>query len=192
MSHSPTGVFSGAWGQSIWTLQAGGPKPPCLAKYCHWWSRDRILWKPPPTPLPPLLMRMWLDVPPHCLQQKEKPGTCWSLLPSVEQLSLGPGGNSSKESTTDLPKGNPFQNHRWLPCSLGHPSWSVMEVPPWSSWKSEMDNGLCLRSNQITAFGWWGKPTTAVEWVNELMTSYGQISLPMTASGQKNYNAIGW
>ena len=48
-----------------------------------------------------------------------------------------------------------------------------------------------LRSNQINTFGWWGKPTTTVERVNQLMTAYGQINLPMTASGWKDYNAIG-
>ena len=80
MSHSPTGMLSGVWGQSAWDPQAGGPKPPCLAVCCHSWPRDRILWKLPPTPLPPLLRRMWLDVPPHHLEQKERTGTSWLLL----------------------------------------------------------------------------------------------------------------
>ena len=29
----------------------------------------------------PLLRRTWLDVPPHHLEQKERTGTCWLLLP---------------------------------------------------------------------------------------------------------------
>ena len=33
------------------------PKPPCLAACCHCWLRDRILWKPLSTPLPPLLRK---------------------------------------------------------------------------------------------------------------------------------------
>ena len=49
-----------------------------------------------------------------------------------------------------------------------------------------------LKSNQITAFGWQGEPTTTVEWLNQIMTVYGWIRLPMTASGQRDYNAIGW
>ena len=40
----------------------------------------------------------------------------------------------------------------------------------------------CLRSNQITAFGWWGEPTTTAEQTNQQMTAYGQINLPMTTS----------
>ena len=54
-----------------------------------------------------------------------------------------------------------------------------------------MEKGPHLRSNQITVFGQQGEPTTTVEWANQIMTAYGWISLPMTASGQKDYNAIG-
>ena len=51
-----------------------------------------------------------------------------------------------------------------------------------------MENGPHLWSNQITAFGWQGEPTTTVEQVNQLMIVYGWINLPMTTSGQKDYN----
>ena len=111
MSHLPTGMLSGVWGQSTCDPQAGGPKPPCLAACCHCQSWDRILWKLPPTLLPPLLMRIWLDVPPHHLEQKEGTGTCWLLL-SLGQLSLGPSGDNPERSTTDSPSGNTFHNPR--------------------------------------------------------------------------------
>ena len=39
-----------------------------------------------------------------------------------------------------------------------------------------------LGSSQITAFRQWGDPTTTVE----------QINLPITTSGQKDYDAVGW
>ena len=42
-----------------------------------------------------------------------------------------------------------------------------------------------LVSNQIAAFGQRGELTTAFEWGSELITTFGQIGLPMTASGQK-------
>ena len=140
-------------GQSTLELQASDPKPPCLAGYCHHWSRDRILWKPPPTPLPPLLMRMKLDVPPHHLEQKEKTGTWWSLLPLWSSSAWGLVAIVPKSPQLTYLRETHSKTHRWLPCSLGHPGQSVMEVPPWRSWRSEMDNRPHLRSNQITAFG---------------------------------------
>ena len=55
-------------------------------------------------------MWTWLDVPlPPSGTEREN----WYLLvitASVEQLSLGPGGNNPERSTTDLPRGNTFQN----------------------------------------------------------------------------------
>ena len=42
-----------------------------------------------------------------------------------------------------------------------------------------------LVNNQITAFGQRGELTTTFEWGSELITAFGQIDLPMTASGWK-------
>ena len=42
-----------------------------------------------------------------------------------------------------------------------------------------------LMSNQITTFGQRGELTTAFEQGSELITAFGWIGLPMTASGQK-------
>ena len=87
MSHSPTGMFSGAWGQFTQGLQTSGPKPPCLAEYFHHWAMNPVdlimaLPKLPPKLLPHLLlMWTWIDVPPQHLEWKEKTGTCWSSPP---------------------------------------------------------------------------------------------------------------
>ena len=110
MSHSPFGIFSGAWGWSTQELQTSSPKPPCLAKYCHHQSKNRTLQKLPSTLLP-LLLLIWtqLDVPSHHLEHREN----WYLLvitTSVEQLSLGPGSDNPERSTTDSTRGNTFQN----------------------------------------------------------------------------------
>ena len=70
----------------------------------------------------------------------------WYLLvitASVEQLSLGPSSDSSEESTTDLPKGNPFQNP-WMaamfsgsPRAVSYGGTTVKELKEWDGqWTS--------------------------------------------------------
>ena len=68
-------------------LQTSGPKPPCLADYCHHRAMNLVsvilaLQKLSPKLLPQLLpMWTWPDVQPHHLEQKERTIICWLSLP---------------------------------------------------------------------------------------------------------------
>ena len=83
--------------QGLGAIHLGGPKPPCLATYCHHLLRDRILQKPPPTPLLLLLMKTTT----RCTTlpsgtEKENPYLL-VVTASVGQLNLGPRGWWSKK-----------------------------------------------------------------------------------------------
>ena len=73
------------------------------------------------------------------------------------------------------------ETHEWQLFFLHKQGQLVMEVPLWRSCRSDAG----LRTNQITTFGWGDELTTAFEQVSELITTFGWIGLPMTASGQK-------
>ena len=115
MSHLPTGIFSGAWGQSTQEPQTSGPKPPCLAKCCHCQSKNRTLWKLPPTPLPPIVADVdtaRCTTPPSGTERENQ--YLLVITASVEQLSLGPSGNHPKRSTTDIPKPTDGCHFLWV------------------------------------------------------------------------------
>ena len=154
------GMFSGVWGQFTQGLHTNGPKPPCLAEYCHHKAMNPVdlilaLQKLPPKPLPPLVANVDTDrctTPPFGME-----GENWYLLvitTSIDQLSLGPGGDNPEQSSTDSPRRNMFQSTQMAAVLSGstrvvsYGGATMKELKKWG------ENRLGVVSNQKTTFGW--------------------------------------
>ena len=87
------GYSPGLGGGSTQELQTSSPKPPCLAKYCHCWLKNRIYGSYHPHHFPTVadVDTARCTIPPSGTDREN-----WYLLvitASAEQLSLGPSSD---------------------------------------------------------------------------------------------------